>query len=72
MLVFLALPALIYVTARHHLAANTRHVDEFLDSEVDTATGLLTGREAWFQILLIPAALALAAGLIGAVHAIVG
>jgi hypothetical protein len=70
--VFFALPLLIYVTARHHLAANTRRVGEFLASDVDTATGPLRGSQAWLEILLIPAALAIAAGLIGAVHAIVG
>jgi hypothetical protein len=70
--VFFALPLLVYVTATHHLAANTRRLEEFLASEVDTATGPLRGSEAWLQVLLIPAALALAAALIGAVHAIVG
>ncbi len=70
--VFFVVPLLVYVTARRHLAANTRHMEEFLASDVDTATGPLRGSQAWLQILLIPAALAVAAALIGAVHAIVG
>lgn len=72
MTIFFALPLLIYVTARHHLAANTRRMEEFLASDVDTATGPVRGSQAWLEIILIPAALAIAAGLIGAAHAIVG
>jgi hypothetical protein len=45
-----------------------RHgLDEFLHSEIDTATGRLRGWEAYVQILIIPVCLALAAAGIGAV-----
>ncbi len=38
---------------------------EFLDSEVGTATGRMSGREVLLEIAVIPASLALAATLIG-------
>ena len=63
-----ALPWLIRTTASHHIPAKSTEVRPFLYSEVDTATGPLTGREVWFQIILVPASLALAATLIGAVY----
>jgi ribose/xylose/arabinose/galactoside ABC-type transport system permease subunit len=64
-----ALPWLIRTTASHHIQAKGTEVRPFLYSEVDTATGPLTGREVWLQIILVPASLALAATLIGAVYA---
>jgi hypothetical protein len=72
MIVFLALPLIIYTTARHHLSLKSLSLNKFLASDVDTATGVMPGAQAWIEILLIPAALAIAAGLIGAVYAIVG
>jgi hypothetical protein len=65
--VFAALPWLIYLTASHHKRAKSENVAHFLSTEVDTATGPLPGAAAWIQIAIIPAALALAATLIGAV-----
>ena len=72
MVVFLALPLIIYTTARHHLSWKPLSLNEFLASDVDTATGPMSGAQAWVEMLLIPAALAIAAVLIGAVYAIVG
>ena len=69
-LVFFALPFLVYLTARHRSSARTLQGD-FLSTPVDTWTGTLTGASAWLQILLIPAALALAATLIGATNLLV-
>lgn len=68
-LIFLMLPFLIYVTATHHMTAKQETLDHFLHSEVDTATGWLSGRQAWVEIAIIPVALALAATLIGIVYA---
>jgi hypothetical protein len=65
--VFLGLPLLIHATAAHHTEAKPETLQHFLTSSVDTATGPLSGREAWLEIALIPAALALAATLIGLV-----
>ena len=65
--VFLGLPLLIYTTAAHHTEAKPENPPALPSSSVDTATGPLSGREAWLEIALIPAALALAATLIGAV-----
>jgi len=70
-IVFFALPVLIRLTANAHAnTARDRKLD-FLASRVETATGTLTGASAWLQILLIPAALALAATLIGATSVLV-
>jgi Ca2+/Na+ antiporter len=71
-LIFLMLPFLIYVTASHHMTAKQETLDHFLHSEVDTATGWLSGRQAWVEIAVIPAALALAATLIGMAYALTG
>jgi hypothetical protein len=65
--VFAALPWLIYMTASHHKHAKSENVSHFLSTEIDTWTGPLSGAAAWVQIAIIPAALALAATLIGAV-----
>ncbi len=66
--VFLVLPVLIYVTASHHTKTRRETLDHFLHSNIDTATGPLTGRAAWIEIAVIPVSLALAATLIGAVY----
>jgi type IV secretory pathway VirB2 component (pilin) len=68
-LIFFAILAFISVTARRHMAAQEETLAHFLHSEVDTATGPLTGRAAWIEIAVIPVALALAATLIGMVYA---
>ena len=54
-----------------HLALDSERLSAFLGSRVETATGSLTGAEAWLQILIIPLTLAFAAIAIGAVYVIV-
>jgi hypothetical protein len=63
--VFFALPLLVWLTARSHSDTPRDATRDFLASHVETATDTLSGASAWLQILLIPAALALAATLIG-------
>jgi len=63
--VFFALPLLVWLTARSHADKPRDAARDFLASRVETATDTLSGASAWLQILLIPAALALAATLIG-------
>ncbi len=75
--VFLALPVLLYRTARNRLPRNGSEgphpaAKQFLSSRVDIATGTLSGREAWLQVILIPAGLALAATIIGGAYAFLG
>jgi hypothetical protein len=67
-LIFLGLPLLIFVTAGRHKKAKQETLRHFMTHKVDTATGSLTGRQAWVQIAVIPVALALAATLIGLVY----
>ena len=69
--VFFALPVLVRLTAKSHADTTRDKERDFLASPVETATGTLTGASAWLQVLLIPAALALAATLIGAASALV-
>jgi len=69
--VFFALPVLIRLTAMAHPRARQEKPHDFLASRVETATGTLSGASAWLQIVLIPAALALAATLIGATSLLV-
>jgi hypothetical protein len=70
-IVFFALPIILYTTATHRFSAQRQRLDEFLYAPVDTATGKLTGSQAWLQVLVIPLVLAFAALAIGAVRAIV-
>jgi hypothetical protein len=67
-LVFFALPILMYRTGAHRFSAERQRLDDFLGSPVDTATGRLTGRQAWLQVLVIPLTLAFAAIAIGAIR----
>lgn len=69
--VFFALPVLVYLTAMAHPHARREKAHGFGASRVETATGTLSGASVWLQIVLIPAALALAATLIGAVSLLV-
>jgi hypothetical protein len=66
---FIVVPTLIGLTARRREAnlGETPSVAEFLRSRVETGSGPLTGKQTWIQIIIIPASLALAAILIGAV-----
>jgi hypothetical protein len=69
--VFFALPVLIRLTATAHPRSRREKAHDFLASRVETATGTLSGASAWLQVVLIPAALALAATLIGAISLLV-
>jgi hypothetical protein len=69
--VFFALPVLIHLTATAHPRTRRERAHGFRASRVETATGTLSGASVWLQIMLIPAALALAATLIGAVSLLV-
>jgi hypothetical protein len=69
MFVFRAIPIVIFVTASHHMKARQETLGHFLSTPIDTATGWLSGREAWIEIAIIPVSLALAATLIGIVYA---
>jgi hypothetical protein len=55
-------------TAAAHGADKPKELEAFLYSHVETATGPLTGIEAWLQILIIPLVLAFAALAIGTVY----
>lgn len=70
-IIFFALPVLVRLTANTHANTVRDKKQDFLASRVETATGTLTGASAWLQVLLIPAALALAATLIGATSVLV-
>jgi hypothetical protein len=70
-IVFFALPIIIRKSGALRSADNPARLDEFLHSSVETATGRLTGAEAWLQVLIIPLTLAFAAIAIGAVYVIV-
>ena len=70
-IVFFALPVLVRLTAMAHARRDQEPDGDFLSSRVETATGSLTGASAWLQVLLIPAALALAATLIGVTSVLV-
>jgi hypothetical protein len=67
-IVFFALPIIMFRTATRRFGVRRQRLDDFLCSTVDTATGRLTGSQAWLQILVIPLVLAFAAIAIGAVH----
>jgi hypothetical protein len=69
--IFLGLPILVYKTAAAHSHVRRLGIYSFLSSRFDTATGTLSGVEAWAQILLIPAVLAIAATLIGLIRVLV-
>jgi hypothetical protein len=64
-LVFFALPVILRRMAAARAHASREPQSYFFSSRVDTATGPLTGREVWLQVLLIPLALAFAATAIG-------
>jgi hypothetical protein len=67
-LVFFALPIIMFKTAARHFSAERQRLDDFLGAPVDTATGTLTGSQAWLQVLVIPLTLAFAAIAIGAIR----
>jgi hypothetical protein len=65
-LVFFALPIIIRHVARAFVQPKPQAPREFLASPVETGSGTQSGASAWFEVLIIPLALALAATLIGA------
>jgi hypothetical protein len=67
--VILSLPIIICKMAAARGRRQGVQLQRFLAGRVDTATGELSGGEAWVQVLLIPLALAFAAVAIGAVYA---
>ena len=68
-IVFLALPIITHRTTANRRGHDRRPTPQsFRSSQVDIATGTLSGREAWLEVLLIPIALALAATLIGGAY----
>ena len=67
--VFLTLPIIMHRTVVNRQAHEPHPSPQrFRSSEVEIATGMLSERDVWLQVLLIPAALALAATIIGAVY----
>lgn len=70
-IVFFALPIIIRHAAVAFSRPKPQTQREFLAAPVETATGPLSGANAWLQVLLIPLALALAATLIGAAYVLV-
>ena len=70
--VFLGIPAIMLRTAAGQSRTPRPRWREFLSSSVDTATGPLPGWQAWLQVILIPAALAIGATVIGGAYALLG
>jgi hypothetical protein len=70
-IVFFALPIIMCRTAAARFSIQPKQFDSFLSSKVETATGTLTGSQAWLQVLIIPVTLAFAAIVIGAIHVFV-
>lgn len=67
-IVFFGVPIIIRRVAVAHARNRPEVKGDFLTAPVDIATGPLTGRSAWLQVVLIPMALALAATLIGGAY----
>ena len=70
--VFLGIPVVMFRTAVSQNRIPRPRWSEFLSSSVDIATGPLPGWQAWLQVILIPAALAIAATLVGGAYALLG
>jgi hypothetical protein len=66
-IVFFGIPFVLRHTNHAFARARQRDLEEFLYSNVETATGRLPGWEACLQIMVIPICLALAATALGAV-----
>ena len=67
-LVFVGIPAAMHHTAATRYPSEPKPMAGFLSSQVDTATGWMPAGQAWLEVMLIPAALAIAATLIGGVY----
>ena len=70
-MVFFSIPIILYKSADLRSWVPKLGLDRFLSSRFDTATGSLSGGEAWAQILLMPLVLAIAATLIGGIRVFV-
>jgi hypothetical protein len=66
-IVLLGIPFLLRRTNRAVTRESQPDLDEFLHSDLETATGRVPGWEAYLQIIMIPLCLALAATAIGAI-----
>jgi hypothetical protein len=66
--VFLAIPFAMHHSASTRFASVPKRTAAFLQTPIDTYTGPMPPGQAWLEVLLIPAALALAATLIGTVY----
>lgn len=69
--ILFSLPAIVGRARKSKTREQEQGVDEFLVTPVDTATERLSGAQAWIQIMIVPAAVAIAATLIGIVYLIV-
>lgn len=67
----LGIPLVVFGVASRHSRGTRISWEDFLSSTVDTASGPLPALQAWFGILVIPFALALAATLIAVTYAFV-
>ncbi|MGO8800362.1 MAG: hypothetical protein ACLQJL_14905 [Roseiarcus sp.] len=65
---FAAIPTLLYLAGGG--ARRQETLGQFVRRRVETASGAMTGRQAWIEIALIPAALAIAAVLFGLASAV--
>jgi uncharacterized membrane protein YdfJ with MMPL/SSD domain len=70
-LAFTAIPTLLFLAGRGN-ARRHDTIEQFGQSSVETASGPMTGRQAWAEIALVPAALAIAAILFGVASAVAG
>jgi hypothetical protein len=68
--IFLLLPIILHRVAHAHAEQLQPDLKRFFASGFETATGVLSAREAWLQIALIPVGLAAAAVLICLVYAL--
>jgi hypothetical protein len=66
-IVFFSIPFLLRRTNRALTRVSQPGLEEFLRSDLETATGRLPGREAYLQIVMIPLFLALAATAFGTI-----
>jgi hypothetical protein len=66
--VFVGIPAAMHHTAGTRFEWMPKRMAGFLSTHVDTWTGTMPAGQAYLEIMLIPAALALAATLIGGVY----
>ena len=66
--VLLGIPFVLRRTAGHWLPRPPQVSKPFRKTRIAIATGTISGREAWLQVILIPVALAVAATLIGGVN----